>query len=185
MRYAPNEKRTRGAIERRPAVKKNSTTREPLRGKVRMRGKLTIGMDLGDRSSRYCILDEQGEAMLDRSIATTRKGMDQAFGSIARCRIALEVGTHSPWVSRPLAKLGHEVIVANARRVRLISESSRTRSFLDPFLPQQPYLDHLGKAHIAEQCQQQDRPVQSRQACKPKRRRQWRIRQPHSQGHYG
>jgi hypothetical protein len=59
------------------------------------------------------------------------------------------------------------------------------RSFLDPFLPQQPYLDHLGKAHIAEQCQQQDRPVQSRQACKPKRRRQWRIRQPHSQGHYG
>jgi hypothetical protein len=43
-----------------------------------MRGKLTIGMDLGDRSSRYCILDEQGEAMLDRSIATTRKGMDSS-----------------------------------------------------------------------------------------------------------
>ena len=112
-------------------MKKNSTTREPLRRKVRMRGKLTIGMDLGDRSSRYCILDEQGEAMLERSIATTRKGMDQAFGSIARCRIALEVGTHSPWVSRHLAKLGHEVIVANARRVRLISESSRKDDKLD------------------------------------------------------
>ena len=87
-------------------MKKNSTTREPLRGKVRMRGKLTIGMDLGDRSSRYCILDEQGEAMLDRSIATTRKGMDQAFGSIARCRIALEVGTHSPWVSPASGETG-------------------------------------------------------------------------------
>ena len=53
------------------------------------------------------------------------------FGSIARSRIALEVGTHSPWVSRHLAELGHEVIVANARRVRLITESSRKDDRLD------------------------------------------------------
>ena len=90
-----------------------------------MGGTFTIGVDLGDRSSLYCVLDEQGEAILERSVTTTRKGMDQAFGSMVRCRLALEVGAHSPWVSRHLARLGHEVIVANERRVRLITESSR------------------------------------------------------------
>ena len=42
-----------------------------------------------------------------------------------RCRIAIEVGTHSPWVSRLLQGMGNEVIVANARQVKLISNSSR------------------------------------------------------------
>ncbi len=51
--------------------------------------------------------------------------MLQAFGARPRCRIAVEVGTHSPWVSRLLSSLGYEVIVANARQVKLISQSSR------------------------------------------------------------
>src|ERR1700676_537179 len=127
MRYAPNEKRTRGAIERRPAMKKDHTVGKSQGQKRR----LTIGLDLGDRSSRYCILDEQGEVILEGSVATTKKGLAQAFGSKPRSRIALEVGTHSPWVSRYLADLGHEVIVANARRVRLITDSSRKNDRLD------------------------------------------------------
>jgi len=53
------------------------------------------------------------------------------FGRLPRCRVALEVGTHSPWVSRQLTDMGHEVIVANARRVRLIVESSRKDDRLD------------------------------------------------------
>jgi transposase len=57
--------------------------------------------------------------------------MLQAFGAMRRCRIAIEVGTHSPWVSRLLAKLGHEVIVANARQIKLISASSRKDDKLD------------------------------------------------------
>jgi len=93
--------------------------------------RLTIGLDLGDRSSRYCILDEQGDVLSEGSAATTKKGLAQAFGSKPRSRIALEVGTHSPWVSRYLADLGHEVIVANARRVRLITDSSRKNDRLD------------------------------------------------------
>jgi transposase len=48
-----------------------------------------------------------------------------------RCRIALEVGTHSPWINRLQTKLGHEVIVANARQVKLISASSRKDDRLD------------------------------------------------------
>ena len=90
-----------------------------------------MGIDLGDRSSRYCILDEQGEPVVEGSVATTRKGLAQVFGSKPRSRVALEVGTHSPWVSRYLADLGHEVIVANARRVRLITDSSRKDDRLD------------------------------------------------------
>ena len=93
--------------------------------------KLTIGMDLGDRSTRYCVLDEAGEVILERSIPTTKKGMDQVFGAIPRSRVALETGAHSPWVSRQLTQLGHEVIVAHARNVRLIGESSRKDDRLD------------------------------------------------------
>jgi transposase len=94
-------------------------------------GKITIGMDLGDKSSRYCVLDGQGAVVEERSVATTKKGMTQAFGARKRCRIALEVGTHSPWVSRLLSAMGHEVIVANARQVKLISQSSRKDDRLD------------------------------------------------------
>jgi transposase len=92
---------------------------------------MTIGMDLGDKTSRYCVLDEKGEVIQEASGTTTKKGMLQAFGSRKRCRIAIEVGTHSPWVSRLLQELGHEVIVANARQVKLISQSSRKDDKLD------------------------------------------------------
>ena len=113
-------------------MKKSSTVkRSSAQGRKRRHSALTVGLDLGDRSSRYCVLNEHGEAVMERSLATTTKGLDQAFGSIPRSRIALEVGTHSPWVGRHLAKLGHEVIVANARRVRLISESTRKNDKLD------------------------------------------------------
>jgi transposase len=100
-------------------------------GKEKKGAQLTVGVDLGDRSSRYCIVDETGEVVVEGSLASTRKGLDQVFGALARCRVALEVGTHSPWVSRQLTRLGHEVIVANARSVRLIGESSRKDDRLD------------------------------------------------------
>src|SRR6202162_4384821 len=87
--------------------------------------KLTIGLDLGDRSSWYCLLDEVGEVLREQKLGTTAKAMREVFGSMPRCRIALETGMHSPWVSRLLSELGHEVIVAHARNVRLIGESRR------------------------------------------------------------
>src|SRR5882757_5711256 len=57
--------------------------------------------------------------------------MAQSFGALRRCRIALEVGTHSPWISRLLKHFGHEVIGANPRQVKLISASSRKDDRLD------------------------------------------------------
>ena len=92
---------------------------------------LTIGLDLGDRTSRYCVLNEAGEIILEQELATTPKGFEQVFGKIPRSRIALETGTHSPWVSRQLTELGQEVIVAHARNVQLISQSSRKDDRLD------------------------------------------------------
>src|SRR5579864_1824948 len=87
--------------------------------------KLTIGLDLGDRSSWYCVLDEAGEVLLEQRLGTTPKAMKEVFGKMPHSRIALETGMHSPWVSRVLSELGHEVIVAHARNVRLIGESRR------------------------------------------------------------
>src|SRR5579872_5552831 len=122
MRYAPNEKRTRGAIERRPAMRKHNTVKKTAGNGKGVNRKRTVGIDLGDRSSRYCVLDEQGEVLAEGAVATNKRGFAQVFGSKPRSRLALEVGTHSPWVSRYLADLGHEVIVANPRRVRLITD---------------------------------------------------------------
>src|SRR5690242_14550043 len=87
--------------------------------------KLTIGLDLGDRWSFYCILDEAGKIILEQKLPTTPEAMRQTFGKIPRSLIALETGTHSPWVSRLLTELEHEVIVAHAQKVELISKSNR------------------------------------------------------------
>jgi transposase len=71
--------------------------------------KPTIGLDLGDRSSWYCVLDEAGEVLLEQRLGITPKAMKEVFGGMPRSRIALETGMHSPWVSRLLNELGLEV----------------------------------------------------------------------------
>src|SRR6516225_5193601 len=111
------------AQKRRPAMQKISTMRTSE--KTIFQGKLTIGLDLGDRSSAYCVLNEAGEIVLEHKLATTPEVMQQVFGSMPRCRIAMETGTHSPRVRRLLNALGHEVIVGHAQSVRLITKSRR------------------------------------------------------------
>src|SRR6201993_5430039 len=93
--------------------------------------RLTNGLDLGDRNSWYCVLDEAGQIQLEQRVRTTVKALQEVFARIPRSRIALEIGTHSPWISRLLSDLGHEVIVANARKVRLIGESRKKDDRLD------------------------------------------------------
>lgn len=93
--------------------------------------KLTVGLDLGDRSSWYCMLDEAGSIVVEQKLSTTPKAMKEAFGAMPHCRVALETGMHSPWVSRLLSELGHEVIVAHARSVRLIGESRKKDDRMD------------------------------------------------------
>ncbi len=93
--------------------------------------KLTIGLDVGDRTSWYCVLDENGQIVLEQRVSTTAKALREVFGGMARSRVALETGMHSPWVSRLLSEFGHEVIVAHARNVRLIGESRKKDDRLD------------------------------------------------------
>jgi len=114
-------------------MKKNSSgCKSPkARMKATRATNVTVGMDLGDKTSRYCMLDENGEVLREASVATTKKAMTQVFATMKPCRVAIEVGTHSPWVSRLLKSCGHEVIVANARQVQLISKSSRKNDRMD------------------------------------------------------
>jgi transposase len=117
-------------IKRRPARKKVSTVAAKQSRNVSEQ-KLTIGLDLGDGSSWYCIVDEAGAIVREQKLSTTPKAMKEVFGAIPRSRIALETGMHLPWVSRALSELGHEVIVAHARNVRLIGKSRKKEDRLD------------------------------------------------------
>src|SRR5712672_4456396 len=105
-------------------MKKTSTVRTI--GNMIFKGhKLTIGVDLGDHWSCYCVLDEAGKIILEQKVAMTPEAMKQSFEKIPRSLMALETGTHSPWVSRLLRELGHEVLVAHAQKVQLITKSNR------------------------------------------------------------
>jgi transposase len=93
--------------------------------------RLTVGLDLGDQTTPYCIWDEAGEVVSEDQLPTTKTGLDGLFAKMAASRVALEVGTHSPWMSRHLASLGHEVIVANSHKVKLIPQSVRKNDRID------------------------------------------------------
>lgn len=85
----------------------------------------TIGIDLGDSSSVYCKLSSDGEVLEEGSFQNTIESIKKHFAEIPPVRIALEVGGQSAWISRELKKYGHEVLVANARDLRGISQSDR------------------------------------------------------------
>jgi transposase len=138
-------RRTRGA-KKEPTLKKNNTTdyttKKPRHRKRSKRNPMnmylssapptqTVGIDLGDKTSRYHVVDQAGVTKQEGRTATTKKGMAETFAQMSRSRIALEVGTHSAWVSRLLASFGHEVIVANARRVRAISDNNSKDDRMD------------------------------------------------------
>jgi len=92
---------------------------------------VTIGLDLGDRWSHDCVLDAAGQVVETTRMATGAESMTRRYARLPKAVIAIEVGTHSPWVSRLLKKLGHEVLVANARKLRLISENTRKGDKVD------------------------------------------------------
>lgn len=91
-----------------------------------------VGLDLGDRYCQIVALDFDTGQVLERSrVRTTPQALRCRFAGDTTLRIALEVGTHSPWISRLLAELGHEVIVANARKLRLIYENRNKDDQID------------------------------------------------------
>ena len=96
------------------------------------RPKMTAGLDLGDRYSYLCLIDqESGEVMEEGRLRTTPEAFRRRFASERPMRIAIEAGTHSPWASRVLEELGHEVLVANARKLRLIYSNKQKTDQID------------------------------------------------------
>jgi transposase len=94
--------------------------------------KMTAGLDLGDIYSYLCLIDtESGEVIEEGRLRITPEALRRRFASEQPLRIAIEAGTHSPWTSRVLEECGHEVLVANARKIRLIYASKRKTDEID------------------------------------------------------
>jgi transposase len=98
----------------------------------RERPKMTAGVDLGDRYSYLCLIDtDNGEVIEEGRLRTTPEAFRRRFASERPLRIAIEAGTHSPWASRVLEECGHEVLVANARKLRLIYANKQETDEVD------------------------------------------------------
>jgi transposase len=93
--------------------------------------RLTVGVDLGDQWSNYCILGLGGETLAEGQFRTRRQEVGEFFQGLAISRVVFEVGTHSAWVREVIAALGHEVLVANARRMEGSKRRRRKNDRID------------------------------------------------------
>src|ERR1700686_2295274 len=109
---------------------KEKSRQKALQAKSR-KMRLTVGIDLGDEWSHCCFLGEEGEIVDECRVKTTREAMKSRFEDLKPAVIAIEVGTHSRWVSQNLSEYGHELIVANARELRAITGSDRKSDRVD------------------------------------------------------
>ena len=91
----------------------------------------TLGLDLGDRTTHFILLDVHGQAIERGSVTTTRAALRERFEGLPRSRVVIEVSTHSPWVAALFGQLGHEVIVANPRAVKAVSSNARKSDRVD------------------------------------------------------
>jgi transposase len=96
-----------------------------------METSITIGMDLGDRNHEVCVLDAKGVVRERERVDNSAKHIQKYFERYERCRIALEAGTHSGWISRLLESLGHQVVVAQPRMVKAIWSRDRKNDASD------------------------------------------------------
>ena len=106
-----------------PAVSRSA--KENRRGKTvgPNLDRLTVGVDLGDRWSQYCILGLKGETLAEGQLRTTQEDVREFFQALTVARVVIEVGTHSAWVQDVITEWGHEVLVANPR----LMEGSKRR----------------------------------------------------------
>lgn len=120
---------------------------------------LTVGLDLGDKKHHACVLDAAGSIIAEEVITNTRESIARFSQRFAGATFILETGTHSPWVSRLLESLGHRVIVANARKLRAISQSHTKSDAEDARM-----LARLGRADPALLCPVKHRSEQGQRA---------------------
>lgn len=90
----------------------------------------TLGLDIADQFTSYCLLDDAGEVLEEGRLRTSPDAFSQRLCCLAG-RVVIEAGTHSPWVSRLFGEAGLEVVVANPRKVRLIAQATRKNDRAD------------------------------------------------------
>jgi len=87
---------------------------------------ITIGLDLGDRRHRFCVLDASGEVIEEGTVGNDRHSLAKLAAQFPPGPLAImEAGAHSPWVSRHLEALGSRVVVSNPRKVWAIYQNGR------------------------------------------------------------
>lgn len=84
---------------------------------------ITIGMDLGDKNNVVCVLDDTGKTILSRTLENNKESLNGFFVQYKGAAVAIEAGTHSPWISRQLTRMGCKVLVGNPRKLRVIWDS--------------------------------------------------------------
>ena len=87
--------------------------------------RLTIGLDLGDKAHTFCVLGDASEPLAEGSVRNTKEALAKWRAAWPTATIIMETGSHSPWLSRFLEGLGHRVLVANARKTRVIWSNER------------------------------------------------------------
>src|SRR5687767_524168 len=92
---------------------------------------LTVGVDLGDKWSSYCIVGLEGETLTEGQLRTTQEDVAEFFQALTPARVVMEVGTHSAWVREVVARCGHEVLVANPRQMDGPKQRQRKNDRLD------------------------------------------------------
>ena len=117
-------------LEQKPAQEK-ATEGKPQGASAPNRDRLTVGVDLGDQWSNYCILGLEGETLAEGQLQTTREDVAAFFGALTAARVIFEVGTHSAWVREVVVGCGHEVLVANSRRMEGRKRGKRKNDRMD------------------------------------------------------
>src|SRR6266568_571803 len=127
----------RGASRKKTGSRPTNRRLDPMANPM---ANLTIGVDLGDRYSELYGVDAAGACVETGRIRTTVAGLEQWFGGRPPARVVVEAGTHSPWASRVLPRLGHEVLVANPRKLRGLYENDSKDDRVDA-----EYLARVGR----------------------------------------
>lgn len=125
-----------------------------------------IGIDLGDKKHAVCVMNQAGKILREISIPNNAASLKRLCGEFPAALAVIEVGTHSPWISRLLKDCGLTVLVANPRKVKAIYANTRKSDRLDAVI-----LARLGRLdpellhpieHNSEQAQHDLLPVKMR-----------------------
>jgi transposase len=96
-----------------------------------MENGITVGMDMGDKNHSVCVLDAEGNVLKRGTVTNTAGAIRKYFSKVKACRVVMEAGTHSGWVSRTITELGPEVLVGNPRKLRAIWDSDEKDDYRD------------------------------------------------------